>query len=145
MNVNHYPGRERLGDRQASRLGEHSDYECFAILWQDGSGGLEVRNAAGEWIAAPPLAGSFLINIGDIMARWTNDRFASTVHRVVHRGEHGRLSIAFFGNCGYHTPVVCLPTCRDAANPPRYPPTTVGEHLLASVRHAYGYVDAYGG
>ena len=146
MNVNYYPGALTRGeDREPSGLVSHSDYECFAILWQDGNGGLELMNAAGEWIAAPPVPGTFVINIGDIMARWTNDRFASTRHRVVHRGERDRLSIAFFGNCDYHTKVACLPTCHGPDNPPRYPPTTVGEHLLASVRNAYSNVKAYGG
>jgi isopenicillin N synthase-like dioxygenase len=143
MNVNHYRGTVTAGSPVPSGLGAHSDYECFAILWQDGSGGLELLNQAGQWIAAPPLPGTFVINIGDIMAHWTNDRFASTKHRVVHGGAADRLSIAFFGNCDYSTSVACLPTCTDAARPPKYPPTTVGEHLLASVRRSYAYVDAY--
>lgn len=143
MNVNHYKGRGAAADGVPTGIGAHSDYECFAILWQDGSGGLQLQNQAGDWIDAPPVPGTFVINIGDMMAHWSNDRFASTKHRVVYGGAGDRLSIAFFGNCDYTTPVACLPTCTGPGNPPKYPPTTVGEHLLASVKRAYTYVDAY--
>ncbi len=138
MNVNFY-----RGGAGSSGIREHSDFECFTILWQDDSGGLELKNQAGEWIAAPPIPDTFVINIGDIMARWTNDRFACTPHRVIHKGAGDRLSIAFFANCDYSTPVECLPVCHGPGNPPKYPATTVGEHLLASVRQAYGHVAAY--
>ncbi len=65
-------------------IGTHSDYECFAILWQDGSGGLQIQNQAGDWIDAPPVPCTFVINIGGMLAHWSNDRFASTEHRVVY-------------------------------------------------------------
>ena len=143
MNVNHYRGRGAAADGVPTGVGAHSDYECFAILWQDGSGGLQLQNQAGDWIDALPVPGTFVINIGDMMAHWSNDRFASTKHRVVYGGEGDRLSIAFFGNCDYSTPVACLPTCTGPGNPPKHAPTTVGEHLLASVKRAYTYVDAY--
>ena len=143
MNVNYYRGRGAAADGVPTGVGAHSDYECFAILWQDGSGGLQLQNQAGDWIDVPPVPGTFVINIGDMMAHWSNDRFASTKHRVVYGGEGDRLSIAFFGNCDYSTPVACLPTCAGPGNPPKYAPTTVGEHLLASVKRAYTYVDAY--
>ena len=142
MNVNHYRGGG-ADTGTPSGIREHSDYECFTILWQDANGGLELKNQAGDWIQAPPIDGTFVINIGDIMARWTNDRFACTPHRVIYRGRNDRLSIAFFANCAYSTPVECLPNCHGPDNPPKYPPTTVGEHLLEQVRQAYSHVEAY--
>ncbi len=141
MNVNHYRGGS--SDDAPSGIREHSDYECFAILWQDSNGGLEVKNQAGDWVPAPPIDGTFVINIGDIMARWTNDRFACTPHRVIYQGDNNRLSIAYFANCDYSTPVECLPVCHGPGNPAKYPPTTVGEHLLAQVRQSYAHVEAY--
>lgn len=141
MNVNHYRGGSN--GTSPSGIREHSDYECFTILWQDDNGGLEVKNQAGAWVPAPPIDGTFVINIGDIIARWTNDRFACTPHRVIYRGDSNRLSIAFFANCDYSTPIECLPGCHGPDNPPKYPATTVGEHLLDQVRQAYAHVEAY--
>ncbi|MGH6953828.1 MAG: isopenicillin N synthase family dioxygenase [Alphaproteobacteria bacterium] len=141
MNVLHYPPADPANPAKTSGVGAHSDYECFAILAQDSVGGLEIRNQAGAWVPAPPVAGSFVVNIGDMMARWTNDRFASTMHRVITRSGRDRYSIAFFGNCDFDTPVSCLESCQGPGNPPRYPPTTVGEHLMASIRRVFHYLE----
>ena len=62
---------------------EHTDYGTITILWQDDVGGLQVKNRAGEWIDAPCIEDTFVINIGDMLARWSNDLFVSTPHRVV--------------------------------------------------------------
>lgn len=78
--------------------GEHRDTGAFTLLMQDATGGLEVARKDGEWIAAPPLAGAYVINIGDMMMRWTNGRFLSTPHRVVNRALQPRYSIPFFAN-----------------------------------------------
>lgn len=133
----HYPPQPDLGDRRAWGIGPHTDYECFTILAQDATGGLQVQNAAGDWIEALPIEGAFVINIGDLMARWTNDRFVSTPHRVIQRSPRERYSLAHFFGANYDVIVDCLETCRDPRHPPRYEPVSAGQWALEHDRAAY--------
>ena len=141
MNINFYaataPGEAGSG------IGAHSDYEAFAILWQDSIGGLEVENAAGDWIPVPPIEGSFVVNIGDLMQRWTNGRFSATRHRVNNRSGRERLSIAYFGNVDYATEIRCLPVCAGPDDPPRFPVTTAGRHLMEAILRTYPDLPKY--
>ncbi len=81
--------------------GEHRDTGAFTLLMQDDTGGLEVQRKDGEWIGAPPVKGAYVINIGNVMMKWTNGRFVSTMHRVVNRALKPRYSIPFFANPDY--------------------------------------------
>lgn len=77
----------------------HCDYSALTLLYQDNVGGLEVQErSTGEWVAAPPIDGTFVINVGDLMARWSNDRYVSTVHRVMNRSGRARFSLPVFHN-----------------------------------------------
>jgi isopenicillin N synthase-like dioxygenase len=117
----------------------HTDYGCVTLLWQDSVGGLEVRNKAGQWIPAPPVPGSFVINLGDFMARWTNDRYASTPHRVVNRSGRERFSMPVFLDPDHDTLVQCLPSCQGPDNPPRYPATTCGTYIQSRFDDVFAY------
>ncbi len=104
MVINHYLGAAGLHiSDQAS--GPHTDHGIVTILWQDSLGGLEVMGKDGEWISATPLRGSFVINIGELMKRWTNGRFKATVHRVVHLQDKSRYSMPLFCNPNFRTTV----------------------------------------
>ncbi len=118
-------------DAIEARLGinPHRDTGAFTILTQDDTGGLEVVRRGGGWIPAPSIPGAYLINIGNMMQRWTNDRFVSTPHRVINPARQDRMSIPFFANADFDAVVECLPSCCGPDNPPRYPPTDVGQFM----------------
>lgn len=110
--------------------GEHADYGSITILKSDPQvPGLEVRLPTGEWIAAPLVDDGFIVNIGDMMARWTNDRWVSTLHRVSNPPEsQRRQSMAFFHNASFDAAIECIPTCRDGRQP-KYAPVQAGQYL----------------
>jgi isopenicillin N synthase-like dioxygenase len=108
-------------------LGSHTDLQCFTILWQDMSGGLQVLNSRGEWIKVSPIADTFVVNIGDFLMRLSNDRFQSTVHRVYNRATVDRLSMPFFFGFNFNETCSVVPTCTDADNPPKYEPISCGD------------------
>ncbi len=93
---NCYPKRDATVQEGRWNFSPHTDYGAFTILLQDHLGGLQVRNAAGNWIDSPPVPGTFVVNIGDMFAMWTNDLYVSTLHRVMNRADAQRLSMAFF-------------------------------------------------
>jgi isopenicillin N synthase-like dioxygenase len=130
-----YPALDgRAPDRGQLRAGAHTDYGTLTILRQEaGPGGLEVLAADGRWLPVPPRPGAFVVNLGDALARWTNDRWRSTLHRVVVPPDGGRTSrhsLAFFHNANWDAVIECLPTCASAVDPPRYVPVSAGRHLM---------------
>ena len=119
------------------RAGAHTDFGSLTVLLTDDApGGLQVLHRRGSWLAVPHVPGALIVNIGDLLAQWTNDRWVSSVHRVV-TPEVGpgtdRLSVAFFNQPNYDALVEALATCCGPDNPPRYEPVTSGEHLFRKV------------
>lgn len=135
----HYPPRHTARSADQPGAGAHTDYGCVTLLYQDDAGGLQVRNVHGEWIDAPPIPGSFVVNIGDMMARWSNDRYTSTPHRVISPLGVHRYSMPFFAEPHPDTEISCLPNCSSADNPPKYPPVTSAEYLLSRFADTYAY------
>jgi isopenicillin N synthase-like dioxygenase len=131
----HYPPHPGEFDGGQYGAAPHTDYGNVTILWQDATGGLEVQARDGAWIAAPPIAGSFVCNIGDCLMRWSNDVYVSTPHRVVNRSGRARRSVAFFLDPNADAPVECLPL----GGPPRYPPTTGAEYLQERLDATYAF------
>lgn len=130
----HYPKQRAIAQLGC---GAHSDYGYLTILAQDEVGGLQVQNRAGDWVDAKPIPGAYVCNIGEMMAQWTNDRFAATKHRVISPPGRERYSIPFFFHPDFDTEVSCLPSCRSADDPPRYAPTTTGAHILKRLTESY--------
>lgn len=137
--VLHYPPQP--ADRAANAFGAapHTDYGVMTILWQDPMGGLEIKDRAGNWIAAPQIPGTFVINFGDLMQRWSNDRFVSSPHRVINASGRDRYSIACFYNPSYDETIACLPGCADASGGGHYEPTTVGAFMTEKFDRNYAY------
>ena len=135
IRFNKYPAQLEPPLPGQLRAGAHTDYGSLTVLYgEDTPGGLQVVNRKGDWIDVRPAPGSFVVNLGDLMARWTNDRWVSTLHRVVNPprqfAESERLSIAFFHAPNYDAEIKCVDTCQGPGNPPKYEPLTYGEYRL---------------
>lgn len=116
------------------RAGAHTDFGSLTLLATDGSpGGLQVMMPDGAWRDIVPVKGAFIVNLGDLMAQWTNDRWRSTLHRVVNppaavARNSRRHSLVFFHQPNYDALIECLPTCLAPGERPKYPPITSGNH-----------------
>jgi isopenicillin N synthase-like dioxygenase len=133
-----YPPQSAVGANNQLGAGAHTDWGAITLLYQDHSGGLEVRNAAGQWLRAQPIINTFVVNLGDLMRRWTNDFYQSTPHRVLNNTSgHDRYSVATFCSPGYSCRIECLPTCLPRGTHPRYAACTVGEHLREMATRTY--------
>ncbi|MEM9610902.1 MAG: 2-oxoglutarate and iron-dependent oxygenase domain-containing protein [Actinomycetota bacterium] len=118
------------------RLGAHSDYGMCTMLYADPVPGLQLLDPSGEWHDVTPVPGHYLVNVGDMLAAWTNDQYRSTVHRVV-PAQPGqsvvRRSLAYFHEANPDAIVEPIPSCVDDEHPPKYEPISAGDHLLAKV------------
>jgi len=145
LRLSHYPPAE-AEDNQFG-LAPHTDSSFLTLLAQNKVEGLQVRRANGTWIDAPALPGTFLVNSGDMLRRWTNHRFLSTPHRAkASAPDRDRYAIPFFFDAHADYVQECLPTCQSADNPPRYEPTTYTDYMLWFARKNYAHFrDAEGG
>jgi isopenicillin N synthase-like dioxygenase len=142
MRVINYPDPEGALEPGQLRAGAHTDYGCMTILrTEDAPGGLQVQTRDGEWLDVHAVPGSFVVNLGDMMARWTNDRWAATLHRVAVPPTEAALgsrrqTIVFFHDPRADAVIECIPGCADAEHPPRYQPVTALEHVRAKAAKA---------
>ena len=130
--ANYYPPQISEPLPGQLRRGAHTDYGSLSILYQThDSGGLQVQTADGGWLNVPYVPGSFVINLGDLLAVWTNYRWKSTMHRVVNppraNADKLRLSTVFFHQPNFDANIECIPNCSSQDNPPRYNSTSAGE------------------
>jgi isopenicillin N synthase-like dioxygenase len=135
-----YPPQPEAAAFNQLGAGAHTDWGGVTLLAQDDIGGLEVRNAAGEWVAAPPIEGSFVVNLGDLMARWTNGVYQSNMHRVLNaRPDQDRYSVPYFYSPRFDAVIEPVPTCVGDAQPKRYDVCTTSQHMDEMFRLSYGY------
>ncbi|MES2399479.1 MAG: 2-oxoglutarate and iron-dependent oxygenase domain-containing protein [Pseudomonadota bacterium] len=128
-----YPPQPADADDKTFGAGAHTDWGAITILAQDAHGGLEVSMPDGSWVASPPIPGTLVVNLGDMIPRWTNGHYHSNPHRVrnTFSGAKPRHSIPFFYNPDYEALVQPVPTCPPVAGHSAFKPCTVGEHLRA--------------
>lgn len=130
----HYPVPTMPLATDQLRCGEHTDLGMITILRNEAtSGGLQIKNRSGDWINAPAVDDTFIVNVGDMMMRWTNDEWISTPHRVAvpepdERRDSRRLSIGYFVGPNYDAIIECLPGCVKTGQQPRYPAVSVHDY-----------------
>lgn len=142
LNVIHYPPTAGSGNGYGTA--PHTDYGSITLLWQDDVGGLQVRDrTTGDWISAPPVADSLVINVGDLLERWSNGRLSSTLHRVINDSGAERYSLATFFDPNYEAVAdpADLGISREAC---KFPPVVSGDYILGRVRESFEYRSASG-
>jgi isopenicillin N synthase-like dioxygenase len=133
----HTPGN----DIEQFSCGAHTDYGCVTLLLTDPTpGALQVQLKDGTWLNADPIPGAFVVNIGDMIERWTNGLWKSTMHRVIHRGQQYRISVPFFYEPNFDAMVRPLEKCvEESGKKPIHQGSTYGEHLLTKVFSNFYY------
>ena len=133
MRALNYPARDHVAEGHLG-AGAHTDYGTLTVLLADPvQAGLQVQDLHGNWQQVAPVDGGLIINLGDAMARWTNDRWRSTMHRVVAPAAR-RQSIAFFHNANWDARIECHPSCLGPGEQPKYEPILAGPHLMSKFR-----------
>jgi isopenicillin N synthase-like dioxygenase len=135
----HYPPQAPDAPDDAFGSAPHTDYGFITILAQDRQGGLEVRRRDGTWLAAPPIAGTWVVNVADMLSRWTNGRWQSTPHRVKNLSGGDRYSCPYFFDMSMDSIVEVLPTCHGADSLPRFKPVRYGDYLIERLDRNYDY------
>ncbi|WP_020407837.1 isopenicillin N synthase family dioxygenase [Hahella ganghwensis] len=136
----HYPPQSGDINRNEIGIGEHTDYGFLTILAQDEVGGLQVKNRNGEWVSAPPVKDSFIVNIGDLVQTFTNDRYISTLHRVINISGKERYSLPFFMDMDFDAVVEPLECCITEDNPAKYIRYTCGQHKYRRFLDSYTHL-----
>ena len=132
----HYPPQQVAEDNSFGQA-PHTDNSFMTALARTDVPGLAVRLPSGEWFPQPVIPATFLINLGNIMRRWSNDRFLSAPHGVLNESGADRYSIAFFYSPNTDSVIECLPSCTGPDNPPRYPPAVYRDLVLEFYRANY--------
>jgi isopenicillin N synthase-like dioxygenase len=136
----HYPPRQSYEDNEFS-IAPHTDSGFMTLLAPSAVPGLSIRLPDETWLDVPADPDAFIVNGGDILRRWTNDRFLSTPHRAINSSGCARYAIPFFFDTHPDTVISCLPTCQSPDNPPRYAPNTYDEYALWYATRNYVHLE----
>lgn len=133
----HYPASEKTTDIVG--CGPHSDYGFMTVLAQDDVGGLEVEGENGTWIPVEPMSGAFVVNLGDLLTRWTGGVYQARRHRVADTGDQERFSIPFFLDPNVDAIIDVVPTCRDLIQGHAPLPISAGAYLQSRFDDTFSY------
>lgn len=136
----HYPKQETVQPIAGQMgCGAHTDYGSITLLSDDGVGGLQVMKRGGQWVDVTIPEHHLVVNIGDLMAIWTNDRWVSNPHRVVNPRQTDRYSIPLFVTPPYWANIECLPSCLAVGDKPKHEPMLSGPYLLSRFDSTHSY------
>lgn len=133
----HYPPQPPATPEDVYGSAPHTDFGFITLLAQDDIGGLQVQSPEGQWLDAPPRAGTFVMNVGQMLHQWSNGILRATPHRVINRSGRERYSVPFFYDPNVATTIGPLPSCTTADNPLRFEPIVFGEYLRAELQAGY--------
>jgi len=137
----HYPPVAEAPQPGQLRAGKHTDYGTISLLLQDTVGGLEIQTRRGDWIAAPPIPDTLVVNVGEALQHWTNNKLRSTPHRVAvpldARAGISRYSIAVFCDPNPEVELTCLESCCSPSSPPAYQPILMQDFLAQKLNATY--------
>jgi isopenicillin N synthase-like dioxygenase len=140
----HYPALDEVPLPGQLRNGEHTDFGSITLLLtEDRPGGLQILGTDDRWYDVKPVPGTFIVNLGDMLSNWTNDRRRSTMHRVANPPHDAgdtsdRLSLVFFHQPNYEAVIECIPSCKDDAIPAKYEPITAGDYFAMKLDQVHG-------
>ncbi|KAJ5692652.1 hypothetical protein N7462_002075 [Penicillium macrosclerotiorum] len=135
----HYPPQDPTTLETERGIGAHTDFGAVTMLLQDETGGLQVwNNRSSDWVDVTPIPGAYVINLGNMMMRWTNDRYLSNLHRVINKSGRERFSIPFFFSGNPNYTIECLPSCVDLEKGAKYPPVKVHDWMTGRFADTYG-------
>ncbi len=143
LSCHHYPALTEPPLPNQLRTGAHTDFGAMTILaMTEAKGGLEVKMPDGSWAGVQTEPQELVVNLGDMLARWTNDRWRSTLHRVVNPPNledamSRRQSIGYFMHPNFDTSIECFPTCLNSGDEPRYPTITAGAHIAMKIEKSH--------
>jgi isopenicillin N synthase-like dioxygenase len=118
-------------------IGAHTDYELFTTVWQSPQAGLQVQGVNSDWIEVTPIEGTYVINLGNLMQRWSNDIFLSRPHRVINLTQEPRYSLVQFFGVNYDAAMDAFPTCKSAEQPAKHPTISCGKNTEEQVAVTY--------
>jgi isopenicillin N synthase-like dioxygenase len=141
LRITHYPQQPGIADDEFG-IAPHTDTSFLTLLAPNPVPGLSIRLPGGKWIEAPAIPGAFVVNGGQLLQRWTNDRFLATPHRAVNRSRGERYALAFFCDCNIDWPIAAVPTCVGPDNLPKYPTTYYTDYMIAYQERTYNVFGA---
>ncbi len=140
LRLSHYPPQAPTSKDEEFGLAPHRDSTFMTLLAPNKVAGLSLCTRSGRWIDAPVIDGAFLVNSGELLRRWTNDRFIATPHRVINRSGGERYAIPFFFDATHDYQMTCLPSCTGPGNPPKYEPISYRDYQIWFQRQNYDHV-----
>jgi len=136
LRMTHYPPQEAMAADDFG-IAPHTDTSFLTVLAPNEVPGLAIRTQNGEWIDAPAIPDAFVVNGGQLLLRWTNDRFLATPHRAINRSGGERYALAFFCDARIDWPIAAVPTCVGPDKPPKYPTTYYTDYMVAYQKQTY--------